>query len=91
MFFTNYRVTSEDFCDLLTVCRSKPVYEAVIFSRIGVVLCRIHLGLVQNSSRGREAELCTNLGVIICPLDHHVALMRLQGWIIHFQPNFLLN
>lgn len=46
---------------------------------------------IQTCRRGSAAELCTNLGVIICPLNYHVALMRLQGWIIHFQPNFLLN
>lgn len=46
---------------------------------------------IQTCRHGSAAELCTNSGLIICPLNYHVALMRLQGWIIHFQPNFLLN
>lgn len=45
----------------------------------------------KTATRGRAVELCSNVGVIICPLDHHMAMMRLEGWIIHFQPDFPLN
>lgn len=44
------------------------------------------------ATHGKDIELGTNLcGVIIYPLDHHMAGMRLDDWIIHFQPDFPLN